>query len=86
MISLCMRAGDGTLDSSLHRLIREYRPVCGSYFVDQNCHQIDVVSGCGKNAKGAVQAPTLSWVFHKLFINTLTPALPNQRFQYALPE
>lgn len=47
----------------------------GSYFVDFNstdktfffsaqCHRIDVVSGCGKNAEGAAQ--TLSLVFHNL--------------------
>lgn len=62
---------------------------CGSYFVDFNwtdkglfffafspvqCHQIDVVSGCGKNAEGAVQ--TLSLVFHNLSQKHLTPAPP----------
>lgn len=38
-----------------------------------HCHRIDVVSGCGKNAEGAVQ--TLSLVFHNL-TKTLTLVLP----------
>lgn len=33
-------------------------------FFCAQCHRIDVVSGCGKNAEGAAQ--TLSWVFHNL--------------------
>lgn len=34
------------------------------FFSSEHCHLIDVVSGCGKNAEGAVQ--TLSLVFHNL--------------------
>lgn len=33
-------------------------------FFSVQCRRIDVVSGCGKNAEGAVQ--TLSLVFHNL--------------------
>lgn len=34
------------------------------FFFCAQCHRIDVVSGCGKNAEGAAQ--TLSRVFHNL--------------------
>lgn len=44
------------------------------FFPPVQCHQIDVVSGCGKNAEGAVQ--TLSLVFHNLSQKHLTPAPP----------
>lgn len=65
-----------TVDVSAQTLIREYSTVLlykgvtlliltepiRSFFFAVHCHQIDVVSGCGKNAEGAVQ--TLSLVFH----------------------
>lgn len=65
------------MDVSVQKLIREYstlllykgvtlliltEPIRSFFSV--HCHQIDVVSGCGKNAEGAVQ--TLSLVFHNL--------------------
>lgn len=66
-----------TMDVSVHDMIREYTTVLLSegvtlliltepisFFFSAHCHRIDVVSGCGKNAEGAVQ--TLSLVFHNL--------------------
>lgn len=41
----------GCFFAQTDKRIQSSASVCGSYFVDQNCHQIDVVSGCGKNAK-----------------------------------
>lgn len=48
------------------------------------CHRIDVVSGCGKNAEGAVQ--TLSLVFHNRTQKkkTLTLVLPKFDFLWEL--
>lgn len=65
-----------TMDVSVQAMIREHTTVLLSEgvtlliltepirFFSAQCHRIDVVSGCGKNAEGAVQ--TLSLVFHNL--------------------
>lgn len=65
-----------TMDVSEQSMIREHTTVLLSEgvilliltepisFFSAHCHLIDVVSGCGKNAEGAVQ--TLSLVFHNL--------------------
>ena len=73
MISLCMLVGDfsacsgHTMGASLYSLIREYSTAflsVGVTLLILNCHQIDVVSGCGKNAEGALL--THYWMFHNL--------------------